>query len=197
MCAWCLRWIAPDAPHITVPLVCDSLLPDQVFEELEIDGRPVLAIVPGPASPWARGVANVVVVTCGDECARALEQGLRDDAARARGETSPRREATERERCEAERLLRHVCAWCWKPIRRNAPVIGVYARLAGDRDRSALGGRMISLEIGGRLVASLLPEENSPAVLQGCDIGFLVCGDRCGRALTAAVALDQSLTIVH
>ena len=80
---------------------------------------------------------------------------------------------------------------------RSRPVIGVYATLKGRRGRLARRGRMLSIEIGGRLVPGRLPEAGSSVATSGHDIGFMVCSEACSRALEAAVALDKSLSVVH
>lgn len=197
-CAWCLRWIRRGADRRVVPLeLAEAPAPGEHFAEILIDDHPMIGIVPQPGSPYLEAGAHLVVIVCGDRCAEALREGLSADAARGRGETPTRRQPTEQERRKAERLVRRVCAWCLKPIATDAPVVGVQATLKGNHDRSDRAGGMTSIMIGGRAVPGSLPEAGSPAALQGCDIGFMLCGEACARALEAAVALEKSLSVVH
>lgn len=195
-CAWCLKWIGRRADRRVVPLeLAEAPAPGEHFAEILIDDHPLFGIVPQPGSPYLEAGAHLVVIVCGVRCAEALEEGLRADAARGRGETpGPHREPTEEERRKAERLVRRVCAWCLKPIPRTAPVVGVHCTLLGDQDRSA---GMTAIMIAGRPVPGSLAEPGSAAAMEGSDIGFLLCGEDCADALRAAIALDKSLSVVH
>lgn len=197
-CVWCLRWIRSEADRRVVPLLlAGAPVAGELLAEIVIDDHPMFGIVPQPGSWYAENGAHLVVIVCGPSCEEALQQGLSHDAARARGESPPRREPTERERAKAERLLGRACAWCMSLVKRNAPVICIYATLKGERDVGERSTGIISLTIGGRLVPGRLVEAGSAAALTGGDIGFLLCGDACASELSAAIALEASLSVVH
>ncbi len=197
-CAWCLRWLRSTAGRHAIPLqLLEAPTSGQHFVELMIDNHLLLGIVPQPGSEYAEAGAHAIVIVCGDTCAESLEQGLRNDETRARGATPHRREPTERERREAEKLVSRACAWCLTLVASNTPVRCLYASLKADVDRADRPGALMSITIGGRLVPGWSPEAGSRAALEGGDIAFMLCGEECARQLKAAIALDPSLSVVH
>jgi hypothetical protein len=193
-----LQWIRADAERQAVPLQLAEAPPaGKTFVEIQVGDHPWFGIVPQPGSEYAEIGAHVVLVVCGPACAAALQQRLSDDAARARGETRPRPEPGARERAEAERLLRRTCAWCLMPVKRNAPVMAVYATLKAGPGERHHGGGIISIMIGERLVPGTLVEAGSEAALQGGDIAFLLCSGSCARQLSTAITAEASMSVVH
>jgi len=97
------------------------------------------------------------------------------------------------QRTAAERLLDRCCAWCLRRISRNRPSERLHVWLEG-RETLAQDRGFVVTQIGQRRVAARLAEPGSPA---SGDAGFLLCGNACRAALTAAIDDEQRLSVVH
>ncbi|HYT75255.1 MAG TPA: hypothetical protein VEL79_10940 [Vicinamibacterales bacterium] len=194
-CAWCLHWIPEDAPHVCAPLeLTEALSAGRTFVELLIDSHVVIAIVPGPDWDPDFEAVGAVAILCSDACRDALYDGIRRDEARARGETVLPRDPTEAERSEAEALLKELCAWCLRRIADDAPVLAVFAALAGKRKEPP---GFIAITMAGRRVPGFVPEPGSSVALEGYDVGLVVCSASCAGALRAAALEEKVLSRIH
>jgi hypothetical protein len=207
-CAWCLEPISGDVEAKGVFAIIDETdggdepglvafiqIPDRLIHGLRIDYR--------------EDGRNVGCMVCSDECLETLSEAMSAGpagdlppapATRGTPNRKPPRPATParsavRRRWACELLDGH-CAWCRKEVGEDEPVIGL---LAGLRKRPArpIKDEMTSVELAGRHVHGRISEPGSKVALDGFDIVFMVCSEKCADALRAAARKEQQRPAIH
>jgi hypothetical protein len=86
------------------------------------------------------------------------------------------------------------CGWCRREIGENQPVIGISMKFRNQTDYRQKQGKIVQFGLSsGRKVIAGVVKLNSPAKKEGKDVIFMVCSDRCGHELTAAMRLEWEL----
>jgi hypothetical protein len=92
-------------------------------------------------------------------------------------------------RRRAERLQSE-CGWCAGRIGEDQPVFGIGGKALPGIDLSLVQGKVIEiiLDTAAKPVLAAVAAFDSDAKKAGNDLMFMVCSERCGRQLQAAVA---------
>jgi hypothetical protein len=79
------------------------------------------------------------------------------------------------------------CAWCNQYIPEDEEIFSLGSKTHPGVDLSDQEGGVILLEVGGKFVPALVPTSDSPAKEAGNDVLFVLCSQKCGRALQEAL----------
>ena len=86
------------------------------------------------------------------------------------------------------------CGWCQREIGEDKPVIGISMKFRDRKDYRQNQGKIVQFELSsGRIVIAGVVKPNSPAKKEGKDLIFMVCSDRCGHELSAAMRREWEL----
>ena len=95
---------------------------------------------------------------------------------------------------EREAYWLNYCCWCNREIG-DGERISINSRFLDQRDYRKNAGKVVTFELQsiGRSIVALVVKRNSPAKRQGKDVMFVVCSDRCGDELSAAMNRDMKM----
>jgi hypothetical protein len=86
------------------------------------------------------------------------------------------------------------CGWCGREIGEAQPVIGISMKYRNQADYRQNQGKIVQFEVSsGRIVVAGVVKPDSPAKKEGKDVIFMVCSDRCGHELSAAMRHEWEL----
>jgi hypothetical protein len=99
--------------------------------------------------------------------------------------------ATSEHHASLQERLGHTCAWCLHTIGTRGQRLPVWTR---NHDDPVVDGHIAVFKVGERIVAAQRIEPESP---ESADAVFLLCSRRCASDLSAAMADDRRLRVVH
>jgi len=87
------------------------------------------------------------------------------------------------------------CAWCRKRIRDDREVFAFGAKIRDEADLSEYEGKTVRLMLlsEDRGVPMMVATEGSDAKNDGSDVMFLVCSEKCGKEMKAALEREKSI----
>jgi len=87
------------------------------------------------------------------------------------------------------------CAWCGNRIDDDLEVFGFGARIRPGIDLSEYEGEAIELKLltKDRSVPMMVTSESSEAKRDGNDMMFMVCSEKCGKEMKAALEEEKSV----
>jgi hypothetical protein len=90
------------------------------------------------------------------------------------------------------------CGWCRREIGEDKPVIGISMKYRDPKDYRRYQGKVVQFGLSsGRTVIAGVVKPDSPAKKEGKDVIFMVCSDRCGHELSAAIRQESRLESIQ
>ncbi len=87
------------------------------------------------------------------------------------------------------------CAYCEKKIRSGAEVYGLGVKLKEGLEYPGAVGRTmaVKLPVGGKEFECMVTADGSQAKLEGWDLIFVVCSEKCGAELKSILEEEEEL----
>lgn len=87
------------------------------------------------------------------------------------------------------------CAFCDKEMSSSEEVFGMGAKLKEGLDYPSEVGRMtpVELPVQGKTYECMVTADNSRAKLEGWDLVFMVCSEKCGSELRDILEMEGDL----